>query len=101
MQLAIQKWSVSEDKMYIKIPINSTAWWIFIDLFDSKEHRLTLLRDATSYLELNVSEDKVYTKIPINSTAWWIFIDLFDSIQHRLTLVRCATSYSEMKCFRG
>jgi uncharacterized membrane protein len=101
VQLATQKWSVSEDKVYIKIPINCTVWWIFINLFDSKEHRLTLLRDATSYSELNVSEDKVYIKIPINSTVWWIFINLFDSKEHRLTLLRSATSYSEMECFRG
>jgi hypothetical protein len=65
-------------------------------LFDSKEHRLTLLRDATSYSELNVSEDKVYIKIPINSIVCWTFIDLFDSKEHRLTLLRDATSYSEL-----
>jgi hypothetical protein len=64
-------------------------------LFDSKEHRLTLLRDATSYSGLNVSENKVYIKIPINSTVW-IFTNLFDSKEHRLTLLRGATSYSEL-----
>jgi hypothetical protein len=86
--------------VYIKILINSTVW-IFTNLFDSKEHRLTLLRDATSYSELNVSEDKVYIKIAINSIVCWTFIDLFDSKEHRLTLLRSATSYSEMECFRG